>query len=353
MTATDKELRWIRYLLILIALPVLAMILRTLAGIFIPLVLAIFLSFLFAPLIDLLKRKRVHIIGVILIILLILILVFMLLSSLLFSAGTSIVTGLPRYQEKFTALMSNSYAWIEDLGQKLDVALEFVPAFDPRQMFSPGSFSVTRMVSDTMSGFINLVWNIFLTMVFLLFIVGGATSMESRLKKALGEDQQERNLATVSRVQAQIQKYLITKTLISLATAIVGAVLMLIFGVDFVLVCALLLFAFNFIPNIGSIIASGIPIIICLLEYGLGFRVVGFAIGITATQMLFGNIIEPKLQGDRLNLSPIMVLISLILWGWVWGIPGMFISVPLTSAINIILKEIDNKNIVSAIISSR
>jgi len=352
MTPSEKELRWIRYLLILISLPVLALILRTLRDIFIPLVIAIFLSFLFAPLIDRLKRKRVPIIVVIMIIVAALIIFFMILSSLLYSAGNSIVTGLPRYQEKFNSLVGDSHDWIMGLGERMDIALEFVPELDIQQVLDPGTFSVTRVVSNTMSGFVNMVWNIFLTLVFLLFIVGGATSMETRLKKAIGEDRQVRNLVTISRIQSQIQKYLITKSLISLATAIVGALLMMIFGVDFVLVSALLLFAFNFIPNIGSIIASSIPILICLLQYGFGIRVVAFALLITATQMLFGNILEPKIQGDRLNLTPIMVLISLILWGWLWGIPGMFISVPLTSAINIILKEIDNKNIISAIISS-
>ncbi|MCB5264014.1 MAG: AI-2E family transporter, partial [Candidatus Cloacimonadaceae bacterium] len=70
-----------------------------------------------------------------------------------------------------------------------------------------------------------------------------------------------------------------------------------------------------------------------------------------ATQMLFGNVLEPKIQGENLNLSPIMVLVSLIFWGWVWGIVGMVLAVPITSAINIILIQIDEKNLVSAIIS--
>jgi predicted PurR-regulated permease PerM len=70
------------------------------------------------------------------------------------------------------------------------------------------------------------------------------------------------------------------------------------------------------------------------------------------TQMLFGNVIEPKVQGDRMNLSPIMVLISLIFWAWVWGIVGMVLAVPITSAINIMLIQIDDKNLISAIISS-
>ncbi|HAN40433.1 MAG TPA: AI-2E family transporter [Candidatus Cloacimonas sp.] len=351
MTTSERELRWIRYLLIVIALPVAALILKTLQGIFIPLVIAIFLSFLFAPLINKLKEKKVPIIVIIAIIMLVLFISFLIISSLLYSAAESLVTGLPKYQEKFYYLIESIITWGQQLGERMNVALEIAPEFDYQRLIDPGSFSITKMVSDTMGGFISLLWNIFLVLVFLLFLVSGATSMETRLKNALGEDQQQRNVDTINRIQSQIQKYLITKTWISAATAIVGAIWMWILDIDFILVSALLLFALNFIPNIGSIISSSIPSLICLLQYGFGYKVIIFAVLITATQMLFGNIIEPQVQGDRLNLAPIMVLISLILWGWLWGIPGMFISVPLTSAINIILKEINPNNVVSALIS--
>ncbi len=352
MNASEIELRRIRYLLILISLPIAALILKTLSGIFIPLVIAIFFSFLFAPLINKLKKKNLPMIVVIFVIMAVLLLSFVILSSLLYSAGESLVTGLPRYQEKFFELVQDIIAWSQNMGARMDLAMEIAPEFDYQSLIDTGSFSITKMVSNTMSGFLNLAWNVFLVLVFLLFIVSGSTSLETRLKHALGEDVQQRNLETMGRIQAQIQKYLVTKTLISLATAILGAIWMWILGVDFILVCALLLFALNFIPNIGSIIASAIPAVICLLQHGFGFRVIAFALLITGTQMLFGNILEPKIQGDRLNLAPIMVLISLILWGWLWGVTGMFISVPLTSAINIILKEINPKNVVSAVISS-
>jgi predicted PurR-regulated permease PerM len=112
-----------------------------------------------------------------------------------------------------------------------------------------------------------------------------------------------------------------------------------------------LLFVLNFIPNVGSIIASGIPIIICTLQSGVDFRTISFSLLIISTQMLFGNVLEPKIQGDNLNLSPITVLIALIFWGWVWGIVGMILAVPITSGINIILKQFDPNNLVSAVIS--
>jgi predicted PurR-regulated permease PerM len=351
MPDPQKELRWIKYLLIIIALPVVVIILKTLKAIFIPLILAIFLSFIFAPLTAYLKKRRVPMMVVYLVMMVIIVLFFGIVSSLLYAAADSIVNGIPRYHDRGVALANDAISRIRGLTEQTNLALGGMPMLDLTKMLSPGSFSLTKAVSGTMGSLINLLFNLFLILVFLMFLVGGASSLETRLKNALGHEMKDQTLATIANIQSHLQKYLVTKTIISLATALVGAVLMLLFGVDFVLVCAILLFVLNFIPNIGSIIASIIPMLICLLQYGFSWRLVGFAILITATQMLFGNILEPKIQGERLNLTPIMVLISLIFWGWLWGIAGMVLAVPITSAINIILRQIDEKNVVSAIIS--
>ena len=160
-------------------------------------------------------------------------------------------------------------------------------------------------------------------------------------------------MGMITRIQTQIQKYFINKSLISLMTAAVGMAIIWLFGVDFVIVSGLLIFVLNFIPNIGSIIATLFPILVCLLQYGLGIRLVFVAALLTSTQMFFGNYFEPRLMGDRLNLTPIMILISLVFWGYVWGIVGMVLAVPISSAINIILKQVDEKGVILAIISVR
>lgn len=352
MNATEKELKWIRILLIIIALPVVTVILKTQKTIFIPLIFAVFLSFLFAPITSYLTKHKIPMPVVFVIVLIILSVFFMAFSGLLYIASNSIMAGLPQYQERFATMVVDVSETAKGMAEQLDLALESVPMLDINQLLAPGSFSITKFVSNTMNAFINVLLSLFLTLVFLMFMLGGSGSLQGRLSKALGAENSQRTTSMMQSISQQIQKYLITKTLISLATAIVGAVFMLLFGVDFVIVCTLLLFAFNFIPNIGSIIASLLPVIICLLQYGFGWRVLGFGILITATQMFFGNILEPKIQGDRLNLTPITVLISLIFWGWLWGIVGMVFAVPITSAINIILLQIDPDNVVSAIISS-
>ncbi|HOA29582.1 MAG TPA: AI-2E family transporter [Candidatus Cloacimonadota bacterium] len=352
LSCSEKELRLIRILLTIIAIPVVVLIFRTLKSIFIPLVFAIFLSFVFAPLTSWMRRKKIHI-SLVMITLLVIIIMLMLGSFLMLSAAAnSLATGFPRYQSSIVMRVQEGLHHFDEISAKLDIAAAPFNRLDLSQIIAPGGFSISGAISNLMSTTIDIGWNFILIMIFLLFIVAQDGRLSSKLQKVLGDSDRLRTKDTLANIQHQIQRYLLTKTVISLLTALIGMGLMIAYGVDFVIVCGILLFVLNFIPNIGSIFASGIPMIICYMQSGLDLRTISFSLLIIMTQMLFGNVIEPKVQGDRMNLSPIMVLISLIFWAWVWGIVGMVLAVPITSAINIMLIQIDDKNLISAIISS-
>ncbi|MDD3534780.1 MAG: AI-2E family transporter [Candidatus Cloacimonetes bacterium] len=352
MNSSEKELRLIRMLLTIIAVPMVVMIFRTLKAIFIPLMLATFLSFVFAPLNGWLRKKKVHISLVMLIMLIIISLLMVGAFMLLNAAAGSLISGFPRYQYRLVLELQNWIEFFENWNIKLASATSSLPKMDISRLLSPGSFSLSKTLSNVMSTTVGIGWNFILIIIFLMFIVAQDGRLSERLAAVLKEEDRIKTTKTLHNIQVQIQRYLLTKTVISLLTAIVGMVFMALYGVDFILVCGILLFVLNFIPNIGSIIASGIPILICFLQGGLDWRTITFSMCIIGTQMLFGNIIEPQIQGERLDLSPIMVLVSLIFWGWVWGIVGMLLAVPITSAINIMLKQINEKNLISAIISA-
>jgi predicted PurR-regulated permease PerM len=143
----------------------------------------------------------------------------------------------------------------------------------------------------------------------------------------------------------------LAKTIISLGTALVGMGILVLFGVDFVIICGLFIFLLNFIPNIGSVIASLFPLLLCFLEFGLSWKLPLLAACMVGLQMLFGNVLEPMLMGKGLNLSPLVVLLSLIFWGWVWGIIGMVLAVPLTATLKIIFEEIDTLRPIAILMS--
>jgi len=348
---TVTELRWIRMLLILIALPIIVIILKALKTIFIPLIFAAFISFLFAPMRGWLKKRKVP--GWLILILMVgvLLLVTAVFGGIVYAAVNSFIVQLPKYQERFTELIEGAMTWGKDAFAQMDLALANIPNVDAASLVSGSGVSLTKFVSGTFGTFMSVAGTLFLTLIFMMFLVSGSGKMEKRLSRVLTPEDTKRTMQTVTSIQEQIQKYFSNKFLISIMTATVAMLILWIFGIDFVIIAGIIYVIMNFIPSVGSIISVAFALLLCLLQYGFDFRLVLLFVLLEANELFFSNIIEPRIMGDRMNLTPIMILISLIFWGYVWGIVGMMIAVPLTSIVNIILKKIDDKNIISAVIS--
>ncbi len=346
------DIKWIKALLTIIAVVVIVYVLRELKAIFLPLVFAAFLSFIFYPLNRFLYNHKIPKPLVIILMMIIVLAVFALLGLIIYISVNSFIIEFPKYQARMITMINESYSDMQGLILRMEGIFSKIPEwFDRSQILSPGSISIPRIVTGTMGTFFDFLVQLFLTLIFLMFIVAGAEKMGKRIRRVLTESYNRRTFYMIDNIQHQMTKYFLNKSLISLGTAMTSMFFVLIFRVDFVIMTGLLIFTLNFIPNIGSIIASGFPILICFLQYGFGWRFLGLASFMIMTQMTFGNIIEPNLMGERLNLSPIVVLLSLIFWGWVWGPVGMIVAVPLTSAINIVVKELDSASLFSAIIS--
>ena len=125
----------------------------------------------------------------------------------------------------------------------------------------------------------------------------------------------------------------------SLGTAVGTGIVLFLFKAKFVYISLLVVFLLNFIPIIGSMIAVIIIVLLYVLTFGFAMKVLWLFLLLMAVQILFGSILEPKIAGDRLNMSPILIILSLYLWGWIWGIIGMLLSVPLTILIMIAIKH--------------
>jgi AI-2 transport protein TqsA len=139
-------------------------------------------------------------------------------------------------------------------------------------------------------------------------------------------------------IESSIRSYIVTKSLISLFTGLAFGLSLWFFGVPLALVFGLLAFFLNFIPNIGPIIASLLPLPLILLDPEMSTLSMVLVIALSSTiQVISGNVIEPKVMGDSFELHPVAVLLSLMLWGMIWGIVGMFLAVPITAAIKILL----------------
>jgi predicted PurR-regulated permease PerM len=156
---------------------------------------------------------------------------------------------------------------------------------------------------------------------------------------------------SVNEIFAEVKKYIVGKTLINLLQAIIFGTILWLFGVDFYLVWAFLCFFSHYIPNIGSLISTILPTLTALLQFDSIITPIIIVILLIVVQNVIGNILEPKYLGDQLDLSPLLLLLSLIFWGYVWGIVGMILSVPIMSMLKITLSKFESTRSIAILMS--
>lgn len=158
----------------------------------------------------------------------------------------------------------------------------------------------------------------------------------------------------VSEIDEQVRSYLGLKTVISIFTGMAFGLALWIFGVPMAFTFGVLAFLLNFVPNVGPLVASLLPIPLIVLDPtgSIGWMVT--AIGVTCTiQAISGNIVEPKLMGNSSDLHPVTILVALMFWGMMWGIIGMFLATPVTAALKIVLQRIDSTKPIANLMAGR
>jgi len=148
----------------------------------------------------------------------------------------------------------------------------------------------------------------------------------------------EHGLERIDRIVREVQKYLLVKTLASFLLGVLAFALLKILRVDVALLLALLLFILHFVPNVGSVMATVPAVLVALASRGAG-TAVAVGVGYFLITMLVGNVLEPRVLGRTLGLSPLVVLLGMLFWGWLWGTPGALLSVPLLMVVKIVLEN--------------
>jgi predicted PurR-regulated permease PerM len=158
-------------------------------------------------------------------------------------------------------------------------------------------------------------------------------------------------LAILKEVNSAVRTYVVVKTQMSLLTGLISYFILIAFGIDFPILWAFLIFMFNYIPYLGSLIATLLPAIFSIFQFQSFSIFLWVFLAIELVQILVGNVIEPKVMGRTLNLSPLGVLLALAFWGIIWGVLGMIISVPITSIMVIIASRIPSLRFVAVWLS--
>jgi len=310
-------------------------ILRELRTIFIPFFIALLLFFMLNATVHRLRQwkfpKTLIMIGVLVGIFIAL----YLCGLLLFTGASSFIDNFPAYSEKIPRLVKGVLAHLKL--PLIDVK-KYIAGIEWDNIFNPAQ--ITALVSGTLGTFTSFIGNLLLILLLLMFMLGEKVPMVARIARTLSAKQAAEFQSIVTRIETRIQHYLFIKTLMSVATAGLAALILLVGRVDFIIFTALLIFLLNYIPTFGSLLGTIFPILITFLRYGFCLRLVLIAASLMVMQFVMGNVLEPQIMGRSMNLSPIIILLALIFWGWMWGVVGMFLAVPVTSAVKIIFDSI-------------
>ncbi len=233
----------------------------------------------------------------------------------------------PHYYAQMNERISYTVEWWQAKGIAI---LDWVPA-SWRQ-----PETLAGLAGGTVKGLLHLFSQtmiVLLTLVFLLFEAVAVPRKIERLPKRWREP-----LSRFGAVSQELQRYLLIKTLMAALIAITVGLWLALLGVDFPVLCALIAFACHFIPNIGAILAAAPAMLFAFVQFDL-VKVGAVGVGYLVIGTLLGNLAEPALLGRRLGMSTLVVFLSLLFWGWLWGPVGMLLSVPLTVSIKILLER--------------
>lgn len=319
--------------LIIIAAGVITALLVYTKALLIPLVIAIFFYTILSEMTSYLKTKM-SLPGWLALSISILFFAAFFVLVVLFTVNSinGFLSGAEVYRDNLVATATDLLAKLADKGVEIDQYmvtsyLKDLPIFGWLRNFGGQVFSIFS--------------NMLLVILFMVFFLVGR------------KDTQTITNPTIKAMLANVSKYLSIKIIASLITGFIVGIILLAFNVKLALLFALFAFLLNFIPSVGSMIAVLLPVPVLFLQFGFNWKFILIICMMTVLEFTIGNLIEPKFQGDGMDLHPAVVVASLIFWSLAWGVPGAFLSVPITASIKIILSKIKFTKPVAELLAGR
>lgn len=363
--------RGARFLMISAALVIVVAGLREIRPIALPFLVAIFLSVLSAPLLSWQLRHRVP--KAIAIVLTVLANMAVLAGMILLVATSvgQLSDSLPDYRQRLEVRAADTLDWLEERGIDTsqlawlqDRGLDGVSGADgphdsgdeagppEDDAFSGfiGLDALFEVFTNMLRGIASVLTMSLLVVLMMVFLLAEAGKLPAKLEGALGWSRED--LDRMAKAQREVQRYLVYKTLISALTGLLIATWIYILGVSFPVLWGLLAFLLNYIPNLGSIIAALPPMLLTAIDQGPGTALL-VGLGYLVVNLTLGNFLEPHLMGRRLGISTLVVFLSLVFWGWMWGPLGMLLSVPLTMILRIALENTEDFRWLAQMIAAR
>ena len=315
----------------------LAAVLKVTASVFIPLVVAVLLAFVFYPFCK--KMSTFHIPWIVSILLLIVLslVVMYFAGNLLVTSCKAIVNAYPRYEARFSSLIQ---LFIDTFNIHYDENSSLLTNL----LSSSKVQSTVQNAALSLSNFIVSAGKvIFLVILLVVFLLIELRTLHKKVDTAFPKKAIRQKIGNIAgNTIREVTHFISIKFFISLITGILVFLSCLVMNMDFPIIWGFLAFVLNFIPNFGSILSWVITVVFAILQFYPSWgKIVFIAVAVLAINMILGNIIEPRWEGSDLGLSPFVILVSLSFWGWMWGFVGMILAVPMMVIIKIVCENVD------------
>lgn len=265
---------------------------------------------------------------------------FIFVGNIIAVNALSIQHNLPKYQQNLSEIISNN-----SILQRLNINDFFLKNLQKIDFASV----IGTLINSLSSMFSSIV----LVVLYLVFMLLESGTFKKKIDNIYSNPREQKKVEEIlGAINFSLGKYLTLKTFTSFLTGFLSYIVLLIIGVDFAIFWAFLIFILNFIPNIGSMMATAFPAIMALVQSGNLMMPTIVLVGVGLIQLLVGNFLEPRLMGNSLNVSTLVVLISLVFWGWLWGIFGMIMSVPITNMIIIVCSQFKDTRWIAIVLSA-
>jgi AI-2 transport protein TqsA len=299
-----------------------------------------FLALLGTPPVLWLKEKHIQSVFAVLIVMAVMIVILLLIGVQIGTSFSSFSDDLPLLQSKIREQVLGLIVLLKGKGIIVQENF-FLDYVNPE--------TIMKLTAELLTGLSSVLSDLVLILLTVAFILLEVSSFPIKLRKVLGDPKQK--FPQFTKFANDMKRYMVIKTLISLATGILIAFWLYILGVDYPILWGFLAFLLNYIPNIGSIVAAIPAIILAFIQLGFGSTLL-VAIGYIAVNFVIGNIIEPRLMGRKLRLSTLVVFLSLIFWGGLLGLVGAILSIPLTMTLKFAFESNESTKWIAVLLGS-
>jgi predicted PurR-regulated permease PerM len=286
---------------------------------------------------------------------LIITIIILFVGSLIAQNARQMIIELPKYEKNTVHLadkIGKTFPIVEETVNKI-ISSENTGEFWENISPLVGDVNISQLITNLLNTLSGMAGNTFLILIYVLFLFFEQAAFPKKIRALFSQRERlDQFHQIIEDINESIRAYFKVKLTVSFVTAFASYLLMAFIGLDFAIFWAFLIFLLNFIPNIGSLIATIFPALLSLIQFDDSFTpFLTILIGVGAIQLIVGNYLEPRMMGSSLNISSLVVILALTLWGAMWGVAGMILCVPITVILMIILAQFPSTRAVAILLS--